>query len=278
MNFKRFNRIELLLPEDRINDAVDTFSKLLKISIGSPELLEGGAVWSTAAWEAGIEFIAPHGRKSPIFSLLERQNSWGAIGPIVWEVEDLEPLRVLAHFQGINIIYEYAIDNGGRQVYLDSDACFGYTLSFIEKPPGPSEPSPDSGALFTRINRVELLQPPEHLEQARVFFQELLGIEIEPLEYLPEHHVLTTIHRDAGIEIFGPGDDESVLHALLEAKGDLGAIGPIVWEVEDIDVFKRHAQSLGHKLIYEFEMPDRKQLCLDGETVFGYTATFTQFL
>ena len=277
MNFTRFNRIELLVPEDQLQPAIDTFSALLGVTFTTPELMGGNVIRSSIAWEAGIEIIAPHGDQSPMVGLLAQQNARGAIGPIVWEVADLSPIRELCKQQDIEIVYEFELDNGGRALYLAMEDCFGYTLSFIDKPLGAAEPATDSGALFKRINRVELLMEQNRLEPARQFFQALLGIEIDPLEYLPEHHVLTTIHREAKIELFGPGDEESVLHQLLASKGQLGKIGPIVWEVDDLDAFKQHALALGHKMIYEFEMEDRKQLCLSDDSLFGYTATFTEY-
>jgi hypothetical protein len=200
------------------------------------------------------------------------------VGPIVWEVETVDDIRIRAERQGVAIVYEFVTETGGRQISLSAEDCFGYSATFIERPPGPFEPPPGSGAHFTRINRVELLLPAEDIEPARAFFSKLLGVEIDPPEYLPEHHVLTTICRPMGVELFGPGDEDSVLHWLLEQKGRRGAIGPIVWEVDDLDRIKDHAIGLGHQLIYEFAQSDRRQMCLEADTLFGYTATFTQYL
>jgi hypothetical protein len=278
MNVKRLNRIELLLTADRIDGAVKVFSDLLGIHIDPPQLLAEHHVLTTTSWEAGIELIAPGDSQSVLHRLLEQRGAVGAVGPVVWEVEDIEEVRNRARRQGVEIAYELSTQGGGRQICLSADDCFGYTPTFIERPPGPSEPPPGSGAHFTRINRVELLLPAEDIEPARALFSKLLDLEIDPPEYLPEHHVLTTICRPMGIELFGPGDKESVLHGLLEQKGRRGAIGPIVWEVDDLDRIKDHAIALGHQLIYEFAQSDRRQMCLEADTLFGYTATFTQYL
>jgi hypothetical protein len=278
MRVKHLNRVELLLPAQRIDGAVKAFSDLLGVRIDPPSLLEGHHVLTTTSWEAGIELIAPGDAHSVLHALLENRGEVGAIGPIVWEVENVEDIRAHVRRLGIGIVYELVNENGGRQISLAAEDCFGYTATFIERPLGPSEPQPGSGARFKRINRVELLLPAEDLDGAVALFSELLGAEIAPPEYLPEHHVLTTTCWEAGIELFGPGDKDSVLHRLLEQKGKRGAIGPIVWEVEDIGRIKEAALAQGHRLVYEFKHDGRHQICLDADTLFGYIATFTQYL
>lgn len=278
MRVKRLNRVELLLTADRIDGAAKAFSDLLGIRIDPPRLLAEHHVMTTTSWEAGIELIAPGGSEIVLHGLLKQRGPMGAVGPIVWEVEDIDDVRNWARRQGVGIAYELTTETGSRQISLSAEDCFGYTPTFIERPPGPSEPRPGSGARFTRINRVELLLPAEDIEPATAFFSKLLDIEIDPPEYLPEHHVLTTTCWPVGLELFGPGDKDSVLHGLLEQKGRRGAIGPIVWEVDDLDRMKEHAIALGHQLVYEFTLRDLRQMCLGGDTLFGYTATFTQYL
>jgi catechol 2,3-dioxygenase-like lactoylglutathione lyase family enzyme len=278
MRVKRLNRVELLLPAERIDGAVKAFSELLGVRIDPPNLLDGHHVLTTTSWEAGIELIAPGDAQSVLHSLLDHRGKVGAIGPIVWEVENIGDIRAHVERLGISIVYDLVNENGGRQISLAAEDCFGYTVTFIERPLGPPEPQPGSGARFKRINRVELLLPAEDLDAAVALFSKLLGAEIDAPEYLPDHHVLTTTCWEAGIELFGPGDKDSVLHKLLEQKGSRGAIGPIVWEVDDISRIKQAALAQGHRLVYEFEHDDRHQICLDADTLYGYTATFTQHL
>jgi predicted enzyme related to lactoylglutathione lyase len=278
MSVKRLNRIELLLTTDRIDGAAKVFSKLLGVRIDPPRLLAEHHVLTTTNWEAGIELIAPGDSESVLHHLLEQRGVVGAVGPIVWEVEDIEDVRNRARRQGVGIAYELQTEGGGRQICLSAEDCFGYTPTFIERPPGPTEPLPGSGAHFTRINRVELLLRAEDIEPARAFFSKLLGVAIDPPEYLPDHHVLTTTCWPAGLEFFGPGDKDSVLHGVLKQRGRCGAIGPIVWEVEDLDDMKEHAIALGHQLIYEATLGDLRQICLGADTLFGYNATFIQYL
>jgi catechol 2,3-dioxygenase-like lactoylglutathione lyase family enzyme len=277
MRVKRLNRIELLLPAAKIEHAVATFANLLGVHIGRPELLADHHVLTTTCWEAGIELIAPGDAQSPLHGLLKQKGEGGAVGPIVWEVDNIDDIRAHAQRQGIGIMYELVNSNGGRQICLSSEDCFGYTATFMEKPLGPPAPKPGLGARFKRLNRVELLLPAEDLEAARTFFSDLLGAQIDPPAYQPDNHVLTTTCWEAGLELFGPGDKESVLHQLLEEKGRRGAIGPIVWEVSDLDLMKEAALAQGHHVTYEFARGNRRQIYLAADTLFGYTAAFTQY-
>ena len=269
-----FNRIELLLPAAEIGRAAEAFADLLGVRIDPPERLAQHHVLTATAWEAGLELIAPGDATSGLHRLLEGKGP-GVIGPIVWQVEDLDPIRSHAESLGCQIAHELATPNGGRQISLARDDCYGYALSFIERPP---EPPPGPAARITRFDRVELLLPAEDLDGARTFFATLLGIDIPPFEYMPEHHVRTTLCAQAGIELFGPGDDESALNALLQVKGRRGAIGPIVWRVSDLERMKAHALALGHRVVYELSFGDRRQFCLGPDTLFGYMATFTQLV
>jgi hypothetical protein len=220
--------------------------------------------------------IAPGDAQSPLHGLLEQHGGEGAIGPIVWEVDDIDAIRAHAQRRGIGIMYELVNSNGGRQICLSSADCLGYTATFIEKPLGPPAPRPDSSARFKRLNRVELLLPAEDLEAARTFFSDLLDVHIDPPAYQCDNHVLSTICWEAGLELFGPGDKESPLNKLLEQKGRRGAIGPIVWEVTNVDHMKEAALAQGHQIVYEFARDNRRQIYLGANTLFGYTAAFTQ--
>ncbi len=159
MKVKRLNRVELLLPTESIDAAVSTFSALLNIDIEKPHLIAESQVLSTVCWEAGIEFIAPGGPDSVLHRMLQERGQQGAIGPIVWEVGNVDDIRNHLKDEGFEIQFEYISENGGRQITLDSAPCFGYSVTFIERPAGRPEPAADSKAMFKRINRVELLLP-----------------------------------------------------------------------------------------------------------------------
>src|ERR1700677_1975148 len=96
-----------------------------------------------------------------------------------------------------------------------------------------------------RLNRIELLLATDRIDGAVKVFSELLGVRIDPPRLLAEHHVLTTTSWEAGIELIAPGDSESVLHGLLEQRGSVGAVGPIVWEVENVDDIRSRAEGQG---------------------------------
>ena len=278
MKINRLNRVELLLPAERIDSAIAAFSALLGIAMEPARLLADVQVKSSVCWEAGIEIFGPGGPDSVLHALLEVRGREGAIGPVVWEVENIDDARAHLQGQGFGIQYEFVHENGSRQLSLDAADCFGYTLTFLEQPAGPPQPVPGSKARFKRLNRVELLLPAQDLQPAVDLFSRLLNVRIAPLEYMPEHHVLTTTCWEAGFELFGPGDAESSLLPLLEQRGQPGTVGPIVWEVEDIARMREHALSLGHQVVYEFDQGGRRQFYLGAGTLFGYTVTFLQYL
>lgn len=127
------------------------------------------------------------------------------------------------------------------------------------------------------LNRVELLLPPDQLDEAVRVFNDVLGADFDPPELLTEHQVLSTTDFEVGLELFGPGGPDSALHASLARKG-VGAIGPIVWEVEDLDEAKRELVGKGYAIYFEYENAEKgiRQLCLDPAEMFGYTITFMQ--
>jgi hypothetical protein len=278
MKVKRLNRVELLMKPEDIEPARKVFSDLLNVPIPPAHLLPEHHVLTTTCWEAGIELMGPGDAESVLHQSLQRKGSRGGIGPVVWEVDNVDDMRKHAENLGLRVLYLLQNENGGRQLSLASEDCYGYTFTFIEKPPGPSQPKPGSGARFKKINRVELLLPQEDVRPALQFMGRLLDIDLPEPTYLKEHHVLCHVEDKAGFEVFGPGDEESILHASLARKGRRGAIGPIVWEVDDLRDIREAAPALGHKILYEFQDGPRKQLSLSPETLFGYSLTFTQFV
>lgn len=280
MNFKRFNRVELLVAGEHVAPAAAAYSELLGVEFPPVEHLTEPDVNTTTAWEAGIEFVGPVSEKSALYAPY-RQQGPGGVGPIVWEVDDIDTVREVAREMGIRIAFEYHPAEGGLQITLNAEDCMGYMVTFTNKPGGPHEPVPGSGALISGFNRVELLLPADKLDPARDFFSRLLDVEIKPLRYYPEHHVRCVLQLDAKIELYGPGDAESGLHqTLAERNNRPGLIGPVVWNVSDIDKMRAHAEKLGHKVTYELtdEEAGHRQICLSPETLFGYTATFNQFI
>jgi hypothetical protein len=276
MKVKRLNRIELLMPRTQIDAAVKTFSDLLGVDIKPPRHLKEHRVLSTTCWEAGIELLAPSDDDALMSTHLARQSP-PCFGPIVWEVSSISDIRDYAKQNGIGIVFEEDFGEGGRQLCLDSKDCLGYTATFTE---GPIHPPLGPKAQITGLNRIEMLFPKDDLENARRFYGGLLGIAFPPFKLLTEHHnTLTTVSWEAGLELFGPGASDGPLIEMLKQKGGRGVIGPIVWNVADLEKCRRHALSLGHKVVYEFELEwngrTAHQLNLHPDTLFGYQATFT---
>jgi len=62
---------------------------------------------------------------------------------------------------------------------------------------------------------------------------------------------------------------------MLERKGR-GGIGPLVWEVDNIDEARDYVLGKGYRIFYEYEEPGVRQIILDPEQFFGYFITFMQ--
>ena len=127
----------------------------------------------------------------------------------------------------------------------------------------------------TRFNRVELLLPAEDLEAAVRVFNDVLGGSIEPPHLIEDQQVLTTVDYALGIELMAPGGPDSRLNASLARKGR-GGIGPLVWEVDDLDATKAELVEKGYRIFFEYEGEGVRQLHLDPDQLFGYGVTFTQ--
>lgn len=279
MRANRLSHIEMLLRNDEIEAAARTFSALLGINIAPPKQAPGRDWIATTCADASIKMIAPLGNPEALQARANRELGKGAIGAIAWEVDAVERIRDYAEKERIGIDSEGENEDGGRQISLDPKACLGYRLKFVDTPIGKPRPGPGSGAAFERFNRIEFLMRAKDLEKSRMFFSKLFDVAIEPIAFVPAHHVLTRTSWDIRVELFGPGDEESVLHQILdERRGRPGATGPLVWEVQDLGAMKERATSLGHRPVYEFRYEERAQMVLNPDTLFGFPITFTQWL
>ena len=125
------------------------------------------------------------------------------------------------------------------------------------------------------FSRVELMLSPDDIHGAVEKFNDVLGSSLEPPHTVSNGDILSTTDWDAKIELMGPAHAGSPLMARLEKKGK-GGIGPLVWEVEDIDAAREHVLAKGYSIYYEFEGEGVKQICLDPEEFYGYVITFMQ--
>src|SRR5436190_11635439 len=236
MRVKRLNRVELLLPGEDIPEAVRVFNDLLGGHLPTPVEVPGQQVLSTSDYALGIEFFGPSSPDSPRNASFERKKRRGAIGPLVWEVDDLDATKQEVMDKGYRIFFEFG-EPGSRQVHLDAEQFFGYGVTFTERR---SEDVGQRPTAVGRFQRVELLLAGDEIEEARNVFNDVLGANIPPVRRLEEQGVLTTVDLSVGIELFGPAGPTSRTQAHLDRKGR-GAIGPLVWEVDDLDVAKARA-------------------------------------
>ena len=127
------------------------------------------------------------------------------------------------------------------------------------------------------LNRVELLLPADEIEAAVAKLNDAFGFQLAPPHRVAGQPVLSTVDFAAGIELIAPGGEGSPLAARLAEKGR-GGIGPIVWEVDDLDAARDHLLRKGYRIYYEFEGEGVRQICLDPDEFFGYVITFMQRL
>jgi hypothetical protein len=125
------------------------------------------------------------------------------------------------------------------------------------------------------FNRVELMMSPDDMNQAIEKFNDLLGTSFAPPRVVADGNVLTTTDWTNKIELFGPAHGDSPQAASLAKKGR-GGIGPLVWEVDDIDEAREYVLGKGYRIIFEYQEPGVKQIILDPEQLFGYLITFMQ--
>lgn len=125
------------------------------------------------------------------------------------------------------------------------------------------------------FNRVELMLSPDDIQAAVEQFNDLLGTAFEPPRLVNDGNVFTTTDWNHKLELYGPAHAESPQMAMLERKGR-GGIGPLVWEVDNIDEARDHVLGKGYRIVYEYEEPGVHQIILDPEQCFGYLITFMQ--
>jgi catechol 2,3-dioxygenase-like lactoylglutathione lyase family enzyme len=126
-----FNRVELMMSPEDIHEAVERFNDLLGTSFGPPEVLNDGNVLSTTDWGSHLELFGPAHADSPQMAMLT-QKGRGGIGPLVWEVDDIDAAREYVLGKGYTIRFEYE-GAGVRQIILDPEQFFGYLITFMQR-------------------------------------------------------------------------------------------------------------------------------------------------
>ena len=209
------NRVELLLPAEDIPDAAQVFNDALGGHLPEPEDLDDVKVRTTTDFAMGIELFGPLDDTSPLAGVFDRKPRRGSIGPIVWEVEDLDATRAFVESQGYGVVYEFG-SPGQRQIHLDEDQLFGFGLTFTEQSREDAGSPLNFGAKF---QRVELMVDGEHIESAREAFAELLGASFSPTRHYPGPDILSSTDDFVGLELLAPASATSQIAPLFQAKG-----------------------------------------------------------
>ncbi len=131
-----FNRVELVVAEDQIHAAVEQFNEVLGTRLPKPISIEGHPVLSSTDFEGAVEFVAPVNGEGPFAG-----RGAGAIGPLVWQIEDFESARTWLREHGYRIAFEYDSTKGNakeastpvRQLVLDPEQWFGFHVTLMER-------------------------------------------------------------------------------------------------------------------------------------------------
>ena len=140
MKVKGFNRVELIVREDQIQDAVKQFNELLGLQLPKPISIEGHPVWSSTDFDGGLEFVAPVDGQGPFAQRLAEHGA-GQIGPLVWEIEDANAARAWLLERGYRIFFEYDSTQGNaaeastpvHQLVLDPAQWFGFHVTLMQR-------------------------------------------------------------------------------------------------------------------------------------------------
>lgn len=140
MKVKGFNRVELVVREDQIADAVRQFNEVLGLKLPKPIAIEGHPVWSATDFDGSIEFVAPVDGQGPFAHRLAEHGA-GQIGPLVWEIEDANAARDWLVARGYRIFFEYDSTQGSaaeaklavHQLVLDPEQWFGFHVTLMER-------------------------------------------------------------------------------------------------------------------------------------------------
>jgi len=140
MEIVGFNRVELVVREDQIDSAVAQFNELLGLNLPRPHPIEGVPVLSATDFDGFIEFVAPIDGKGPFGARLAEHGA-GQIGPLVWEIADVDEARQWLKERGFTIRYEDDSRQGNDQeqamaVYqlvLDPEQWFGFSVTLMQR-------------------------------------------------------------------------------------------------------------------------------------------------
>ena len=140
VRIRGFNRVELIVRPDQIESARAQFNELLGLNLPVPHEVSGGRALSATDFGGFIELVAPIDPRMPLTRTLVEHGP-GQIGPLVWEVEDLDEARRWLDQRGLRVAFEYDSRSGNeeerraavRQLVLDKDQWFGFTVTLMQR-------------------------------------------------------------------------------------------------------------------------------------------------
>jgi hypothetical protein len=140
MEILGFNRVELVVRDDQIEEAVQQFNDLLGTHLPKPHVIQGHGHLSSTDFDGAIEFVAPVGAEGAFAAKLA-QHGPGQIGPLVWEVSEIEASRTWLEERGFRIVYEYDSSKGNadeaaaavHQLVLDPEQWFGFSVTLMQR-------------------------------------------------------------------------------------------------------------------------------------------------
>jgi hypothetical protein len=140
MEILGFNRVELIVAEDQIDDAVAQFNELLGLNLPQPHAIKDNPVLSATDFDGHIEFVAPVDGAGGFGARLAKYGA-GQIGPLVWEVADIDAAREWVMERGFRITFEYDSSTGNAeergtgvyQLVLDPAQWFGFTVTLMQR-------------------------------------------------------------------------------------------------------------------------------------------------
>lgn len=138
-----FSRVELIVDEHEIDAAVRQFNDLLGLNLPQPHRIEGQPVLSATDFDGHLELVAPVDGQGH-FGARMTLHGRGQIGPLVWEIDDVDDARQRVQAGGYAIRYEYDSSTGTpeeqatgvRQLVLDPEEWFGFHVTLMHRAPG----------------------------------------------------------------------------------------------------------------------------------------------
>jgi hypothetical protein len=134
-----FNRVELIVSEDQVEEAARQFNEVLGLNLPTPHRIAGQPLFSATDFDGGLELAAPIGGEGALGRKLTEHGP-GQIGPLVWEIEDADRARSWLEAHGYRIRFEYDNETDAsrsevrvHQLILDPEQWFGFSVTLMQR-------------------------------------------------------------------------------------------------------------------------------------------------